>query len=114
MKQRRDKLFVKKEEGDKHTASIPRMLVTPEVKELIAQKASDCGLSITQYMLGTALGRPVRSKTDATIIYMLTRLTAQQRELFERGGGVYSEEYKQLLDAIVDAILAIAEGRVGE
>lgn len=108
----REKLFVVKDEIDRKTESIARIRATKDEKELIFQKASDCGLPVSEYMLRCALGRPVRSRTDATIIYMLTRLSAQQKELFAKGGGKYSDEYKQILDEIINAIMSISEIRV--
>lgn len=110
----RNKLFVIKDDIDKKTESIARIRVTKDEKDLIFQKAGDCCLSVSEYMLRSALGRPVRSKTEAVIIHMLSRLGEQQKVLFAKGGGMYSEEYKQILDGIVDAILAIAEDKVGK
>lgn len=79
-----------------------RLRTTTPERELISQKAADCGMSLSEYMLRSALGKPVRGKVAATIINELSRLNAElklQRENMEHIDG-----YATILVEIADAI----------
>lgn len=79
-----------------------RFRVTDVEKKLIEQKAADCGMSLSKYMLKSALGKPVRSKISATIINELAQICAELKLQRESFGG--TQEYRLILHGIAEAI----------
>jgi hypothetical protein len=95
-------------EKRQRTAWVPPTRCFPEEKNLIAQKAADCSMSVGQYMVAFALGRPNRSKVDSIIINELRRLGGLQKHFFVEGQGGLSREYADILDEIKQAIMRVA------
>lgn len=86
---------------------------TKAEKELIEQKAADCGMSLSEYMLKSALGKPVRSKVAATIINELRELAQQQKDLYQADRSEsFASEYNTILNVLVGAIERIAAGEL--
>lgn len=93
-------------------AQIP-IRATKAEKELIEQKAADCGMSVSEYMLKSGLGKPVRSKIAATIINELRELAQQQKDLFQADRGeAFATKYNAILNALVGAIERVAAGEI--
>lgn len=93
-------------------AQIPLRVTTAE-KELLEQKAADCGMSTSAYLLKCGLGKPVRSKVAATIINELRGLGQQQKDLYQAGGGeAFALQYNEILKALVGAIERVAAGEL--
>jgi hypothetical protein len=78
--------------------------VTANQKAEIAQKAQDCNLSMSEYLLRCALGRQTRTRIDTHIINELRLLGEQQKMLYHLGGGRQADKLQAILDAIVQAI----------
>jgi uncharacterized protein (DUF1778 family) len=101
-----DKPFKRKEVTK--SEQIP-LKATPDERKLIDQRAEDCGLSRSEFLLRCALGRPVRSKIAATIINELRDLAQQQKELYQASGGhAFEAEYRAIMNALVEAISRVA------
>ena len=77
-------------------------------KEALRQKAADCGMSLSMFILEAACGRTIRSRVDDQVINELRRLGGLQKYLFKEGGGQLSKEYSDVLLAIQSAIVRIA------
>lgn len=93
-------------------AQIP-IRATKAEKELIEQKATDCGMSLSEYMLKSALGKPVRSKVAATIINELRELGQQQKDLYQANrDDTFATRYNAILNALVGAIERVAAGEL--
>lgn len=75
--------------------------------DAISQKASDCGLSMAEYMRRCAMGRQTRSYIDTQIINELRRLGGLQKHLY-KGDQDHSKEYSEVLVAIKEAIKSIS------
>lgn len=79
------------------------------VKEQLKQKADDCGLSLTDYLLRCGLGRPIRSRVNAVIINELRDFASLIKQIrtedVEQGReGSWDNEYREVLKAVVTAI----------
>lgn len=80
--------------------------LTQEDKDTITKHAASCHLTVTQYMLRTALKRAINTSNTAGLIVELSRLAAQQKKM--AGQDRRNEHrYGEILDAIVEAIQAI-------
>jgi hypothetical protein len=77
-------------------------------KAQLQQKAADCGMTVTAYMVSAALGRQTRSKVDAQILNELRRLGGLQKHLFTEGGGKLSKELAAVLAEVQAAIARVA------
>lgn len=62
-----------------------RARLTQAERILILQKASDCGMSASDYLRSCALGKAVRSKSHATIINQLIQLNAELKACHKDG-----------------------------
>lgn len=91
------------------TGRLPALRCYEDEEALVREKASDCGISIGQFMLAAALGRPMRSQVDGHILNELRRLGGLQKHLFNQGGGVLSKEYASILVEIHQAIARLEE-----
>jgi hypothetical protein len=80
------------------------MRVTQLQKDEITQKAKDCNLSVSDYVLRCALGRQTRTRMDIHTINELRILGEQQKTLYRQSGGKHAEELRIVLAAIVNAI----------
>lgn len=87
---------------------------TEDQKAEIEQKARDCNLSMSAYMLRCALGRQTRTRMDTHIINELRLLGEQQKAFYHLGNGRHADKLQSILDAIVQAIDRIwANGKQG-
>jgi hypothetical protein len=77
-------------------------------KVRLQQKAADCGMTVTAYMVAAALGRHTRSRVDAQIVDELRRLGGLQKHLFNESGGKMSKELAAVLVEIQAAIARVA------
>jgi hypothetical protein len=77
-------------------------------KVRLQQKAADCGLTVTAYMVAAALGRQTRSRVDARILDELRRLGGLQKHLFNESGGKLSKELAAVLAEVQAAIARVA------
>jgi hypothetical protein len=78
--------------------------IAPEQLEILRTRSTDVGLSISGYMLASALSQPVSSKSEAHLVYELRRLGIQQKELCIAYGGAFTPEYRAVLVEILAAI----------
>ncbi|WP_174889541.1 plasmid mobilization protein MobA [Candidatus Williamhamiltonella defendens] len=83
------------------------ILRTPEEKKLIQEKAEASGLSVGEFLRRCALGRRITPKTDVKLISELSKTGLLQKQLFNEGKGVHSQEYSDILVALKKAILKI-------
>ncbi|HKU00273.1 MAG TPA: hypothetical protein VJS30_27635 [Paraburkholderia sp.] len=58
-----------------------RALVTCEEHEAIVQKARDCGLTLSAYLLACALGRNTRNVSTSRVLDALVTLGIEQRRI---------------------------------
>lgn len=84
--------------------SIVRIRFTPSEKETAQAYAKDAGLTLSGYLRKRALGMPVSSKTDSTIINELRRMGGMVKFLHNESVGAYSKETSNVLIALVEAI----------
>ena len=80
-----------------------RARLTQAEQVLILQKASDCGMSASDYLRSCALGKPVRSKAHATSINRLIQLNAELKACHKDGIDGASR-FEVLLGEIAEAI----------
>lgn len=98
----------RKTENPRNKQYIMRM--TEDEFSEIQQKASDCGLSMAEYMRRCAMGRQTRSYIESKVINELRRLGGLQKHLY-KGDQEHSKEYAEVLVAITDAIKLICTTR---
>lgn len=96
-------------EQRRRTGRLPPVRCYEDEETLVREKASDCGMSIGQFMLAAALNRRTRSKMEAHTINELRRLGGLQKHLFNQGGGTLSKEYASILVEIRAAISRIGD-----
>lgn len=80
---------------------------SPIEAERIKQKASDSGVSVSEFLRCAALGRKTRSTIDTKVINELRRLGGLQKHLYSESGS-HSKEYSDILQEIFAAIKRIA------
>lgn len=114
MAKRAGKLFTKLPEGVGRTEWLPRVRATRAEREQVEQNASDCGLSIGEYMRLASLGRKTRSRTAAVIINELRLIGNDVKQIHAVAPHVDRARLSLLLDQIIEAIKHVGEGRVGE
>lgn len=99
---------------DNPKTALINVRATAEQKAEIAQKAHDCNLSISDYVLRCTLGRQTRTRMDTHIINELRLLGEQQKALYHVRNGLHADKLQSILDAIVRAIDRIwANGKQG-
>ncbi|CAG9261020.1 conserved hypothetical protein [Burkholderia diffusa] len=96
-----------KSEQRLRTGRLPGIRCYEDEEALVREKAADCSMSVGQFMLAAALGRPTRSRVDSRIINELRRLGGMQKHLFNEGGKAHSTEYANILVQIREAIRRI-------
>lgn len=84
--------------------SLINVRTTVDQKAEIAQKAHDCNLSMSDYLLRCALGRQTRTRMDTHIINELRLLGEQQKALYHLGNGRDADKLQAILNAIVRAV----------
>ncbi|MFX1671570.1 mobilization protein [Paraburkholderia sp. A2WS-5] len=65
----------------RHPTINARVLLTCEEHEAIVQKAGDCGLTLSAYLLACALGRNTRNVTTSRVLDALVTLGLEQRRI---------------------------------
>ncbi|CAH2798739.1 MAG: hypothetical protein CBARDMAM_3939 [uncultured Caballeronia sp.] len=68
-------------EQRQRTGRLPAIRCFDSEEAAVRQKASDCGMSVGQFMLSAALGRGTRTKIDTHILNELRRLGSLQKHL---------------------------------
>ncbi|WP_312937525.1 plasmid mobilization protein MobA [Stutzerimonas nitrititolerans] len=96
-------------EQRRRTGLLPSIRCFEDEEEAVREKASDCGMSVGQFMLAAALQRRTKSKVDKKILNELRRLGGLQKHLFTEGGGVLSREYSSILVEIRAAIARLGK-----
>lgn len=96
-------------ETRQRTGRLPAIRCFDSEEVAVRQKASDCGMSVGQFVLAAALGRRTRTKIDMHILNELRRLGGLQKHLFNEGGGLLSKEYAAILVEIREAITRIGD-----
>ncbi len=70
---------------------------TAEIKEILAEKARESGLSLSQYLIKCGLGKRIQSKGNYNALAALIKMTALQKHLFNEGEGMFSKEYADIM-----------------
>lgn len=83
-----------------------KIRLTPEDKSTITNKAAQCHLTVTDYILRTALQRPINTSNTAGLIVELSNLAHQQKQCYAMDTR-NEKKYQEILDAIVTAIQTI-------
>lgn len=91
-------------EKRKRTGLLPPVRCYEDEELTVREKATDCGMSVGQFMLCAALGRRTKTRVDEHILNELRLLGGQQKALFRQGGGALQHEYAALLAEITRAI----------
>lgn len=89
---------------------MPACRVSEEEKNKIEYRAKDCGLSLSEFLIRTALGRQTRTKHDVSVINDLREINQTIRELY-RVKEHKPEELRVVLEAVVRAIDRVGQGR---
>jgi len=84
--------------------------VAPGEKAQLRAIADAAGIVVAELVRRRALGRPVVSRTDATMIRELRRLGGLLKMVHVESGGAYSRETAAALDALHAAIRRMARG----
>jgi hypothetical protein len=100
--------------GRKGAASLTERLdvrVSPAEKEALRRLASDAGMPVSELVRLRALGRPVVSRTDATMIRELRRLGGLLKKVHVDSGGAYSAATAEALTVLASAIRTLSNGQ---
>lgn len=92
---------------DKPKTTLLRIRATPADKELIEQKAADCGLTTAEFLRKVALGRQTRTQIDLLIINEIREVAQSLRELHSIAGGIAETEFQSLLKECIQAMLHV-------
>ncbi len=95
---------------NKKTRRLPACRVSEEEKNKIEYRAKDCGLSLSEFLIRTALGRQTRTKHDVSVINDLREINQTIRELY-RVKEHKPEELRVVLEAVVRAIDRVGQER---
>jgi hypothetical protein len=87
--------------------------VAPAEKAQLRGIARDAGLAVSELVRLRALGQPVVSRTDATMIRELRRLGGLLKKVHLDSGGAYSQATAGALAGLRAAIEHLADGRWG-
>lgn len=93
---------------NKKTSRLSACRIHADEKRKIEERAKDCGLSVSEFLIRTALGRQTRTRCDVHVINELRAINETIREIYS----AYEhkpDELRLVLDAVVRAI-----DRVGE
>ncbi|MFL3403268.1 plasmid mobilization protein, partial [Escherichia coli] len=60
---------------------------TAEIKDALSNKAHEAGLSLSQYLIKSGLGKRIQSKGNYNALAALVKITALQKHLFNEGAG---------------------------
>lgn len=99
---------IKRKGSDKRQKTVLKTLrFTPEEADILAEKASEAGMSFSAYLRGAALNRKMVSQTDTTVLAELLRLGRLQKHLFVEGKRVGDKEYSEVLVALTELATAL-------
>jgi hypothetical protein len=87
--------------------------VAPAEKEQLRKIADAAGLRVAELVRARALGRPVVSRTDATMLRELRRLGRLVKWLHLKSGGAYDRETAEAFAALSAALRRVAAGDGG-
>jgi hypothetical protein len=85
--------------------------VAPAEKEQLAVIARDAGIPVAELVRLRALGRPVVSRTDATMVRELRRLGGLLKLVHVQSGGAYHQQTSELLTMLRAAVGKLAGGQ---
>lgn len=88
-----------------------RMRCTPEESDQIKQNAMDAGMSVSEFLRTTALGRKTRSTVDSQMIAALIKMGGMLKDQFTKSGHQYADESAATLREITAAIARIDGNR---
>ena len=91
------------------TTRLPGCRVTEAEKKQIENRAEDCGLSVSDYLVRSALRRQTRTKHDVHVINELRAINDTLRGIYHGAVGRKPEELQRLLESVVRAINRIGE-----
>lgn len=100
-------VFKRKEEPK--TARLPGCRVTGKEKQLIESRAADCSLSVSEYLVRSALSRQTRTKHDVHVINELRAINDRIRDIYHGSVDKKPDELWPVLEAAVRAIDRIGE-----
>lgn len=90
-------------ESRKRTVNM-KVRLLPEEDTEIRDRAQGAGLTLAQYLRCAALKRRIRNQGDRNVVNELRRLGGLQKHLFSQIGGINSQEYALVFDALIRAI----------
>lgn len=90
-----------------------RVRLAPSEKAEIAANAEAAGLTMSDFVLRRALGRPVMSIADDKTINELRRIGGLLKHTHNLTGGTFSKETALALREITDAIKRVGRDREG-
>lgn len=85
-----------------------------EVKAKLTEKAHEAGLSLSQYLIKSGLGKRIQSKGNYNALAALVKITALQKHLFNEGAGVHSKEYSEILIEVKKAAQKLQQEMDGD
>lgn len=87
---------------------------TAEIKDALSNKAHEAGLSLSQYLIKSGLGKHIQSKGNYNALAALVKITALQKHLFNEGAGVHSKEYSEILIEVKKAAQKLQQEMDGD
>ena len=91
-------------EARKRTGRLPAIRCFEDEEKRVRGLAEQCGMSVGQFLLATALDRQVDTLRLMHVRNELRRLGGLQKHLFNEGRGMLSKEYAEILVQIRDAV----------
>lgn len=95
--------------GDNNKESLVVIRCTPDEKEQAKALAKEAGLSLSAFFRKRALGVPVHSKADTTMINELRKIGGLVKHVHNQTDGVNSKETAAALVELTAAIKRIGE-----
>lgn len=97
-----------KSEKRAKTELIP-VRVDVEEYAAISTKAEEAGVTRSELLRRSGLGKQIRVRSHLKIVNELRRLGGLQKHLFNNGEGLLSKEYSEILIEIKEAVQRIAQ-----
>lgn len=79
------------------TDSVIVIRCNKETKKLIKDKAELAGVSMSSFMLSTALSKKIKNRSDYKALGEINRIAALQKHLFNEGKRVGDKEFSEVL-----------------
>ncbi|WP_228710071.1 plasmid mobilization protein [Klebsiella pneumoniae] len=83
------------------------------MKAKLTEKAHEAGLSLSQYLIKSGLGKRIQSKGNYNACRSC-KITALQKHLFNEGAGVHSKEYSEILIEVKKAAQKLQQEMDGD